>query len=510
MIPQMDLFSPAQRALTDSASSPMEEIAPVADFLQALAARSLAPEEKPVHGPAPQRAARPARRADEDAPQPVVCPDSVPPQSNRASIQPAKDRPDKDAAAEKASATVAAPPDTGGAYPSGRPVQAHDAADTAATDSPALPGSQEAQADAAQNGPSSQEPQMPDRIALAEEVPAAPTADSAPAQPGDKAEVDLPAGFTKPSEILHSEQPLVEISREASTGDGEQSDAPAPAMAAAAPKEGTARTPQPMLRSDYSHAAAILTWKAAETAPRPVPPSGHARAENSDDDTVDFVGPTRPIPGPQPSPLPMAVVPPVAALASGRAGAEPGLTGDEVADAIVPVSQDPAAFLVLQGQAHAWSGPPGVAAAGAGRLPAAFHPLVTAIRHHVGAGGIGQTAQTGTELVLNPIELGRVRFALVGSGEHLVLSVMAEKTETLALLQRHATELRAELQREGLGQANLSFSGWGQEGSASSAARWLASETPQAEDAPLAPGPAEPRRPSPSRAAPEGGLDLRI
>lgn len=113
-----------------------------------------------------------------------------------------------------------------------------------------------------------------------------------------------------------------------------------------------------------------------------------------------------------------------------------------------------------------------------------------------------------TELLLHPADLGRIRFALSGSGHHMTITVTAESPETLRLLQSHAEALRGELAREGLGQAALSFAGPGPGDSGS--------QTPRSPFAAAAPLDTEPADPDPAtlttgRPLPgNSGLDLRL
>jgi len=67
------------------------------------------------------------------------------------------------------------------------------------------------------------------------------------------------------------------------------------------------------------------------------------------------------------------------------------------------------------------------------------------------------------ELMLDPIELGRVRFALATGPDQLQVTLHVERPETLDLLRRHANELRQELRDAGFGGASLSFSSSGRE-----------------------------------------------
>lgn len=233
------------------------------------------------------------------------------------------------------------------------------------------------------------------------------------------------------------------------------------------------------LRSEYSQAAAILEWKSTETQ----------AAESADPDV--------PMP-------PDAQVQPAEVQAE---MADPALLPEfepTLPDPAAPPAQPPA--IMAQ--------PLALTAA----LPKSFHPVVDQIVQQTTApdATAGPDTPAATQIVLQPAELGRIRFALSGSGDQLTISVQVEQRDTLALLQRHLPDLRAELAREGLGQANLSFGGWGaadgqgdgqgtaQGQSDGSAARWQARlDLDLADPAPDAPRPA-------LRSALSGGVDLRF
>ena len=61
------------------------------------------------------------------------------------------------------------------------------------------------------------------------------------------------------------------------------------------------------------------------------------------------------------------------------------------------------------------------------------------------------------ELTLAPEELGRIRFEIRHHGDSLVVTLVAERPETLDLMRRHAGDLRSELAAAGYGSATLDF-----------------------------------------------------
>jgi flagellar hook-length control protein FliK len=107
------------------------------------------------------------------------------------------------------------------------------------------------------------------------------------------------------------------------------------------------------------------------------------------------------------------------------------------------------------------------------------------------------------DLTLDPVELGRVEVAIERQGKEAVVSLRAERPETLALLQRDRAELERALSDAGLrnaegGGPSLSF-GLGGEGAARQERR--------APSQRQAPAPQRPE-PAPQAIAPRGLLDL--
>lgn len=116
--------------------------------------------------------------------------------------------------------------------------------------------------------------------------------------------------------------------------------------------------------------------------------------------------------------------------------------------------------------------------------------------------GSGQTDRI--ELVLRPEELGRVRFELRSEGDRLVVTLTADRPETMDLLRRHLPELRVELEQAGFGGASLDF---GQPGTPGG--RGMAGNSAENTDLPPLPAllPAAPLLP---RAMATSGLDIRL
>lgn len=115
-----------------------------------------------------------------------------------------------------------------------------------------------------------------------------------------------------------------------------------------------------------------------------------------------------------------------------------------------------------------------------------------------------------TELRLAPEELGHVRIDLRQEGDRLVMTVAAERQDTLDLLRRHAGELAAELRAAGHPGLDLSFGRWSGPGAGGGSPPGAA---PEAEKAPAAGAPLQAAALLPAVAHPDrpgGGLYLRI
>ena len=90
--------------------------------------------------------------------------------------------------------------------------------------------------------------------------------------------------------------------------------------------------------------------------------------------------------------------------------------------------------------------------------PESVAPIVAAHAHSPNVGPL--------EIVLNPQELGHLRFEIRHSGEQVSVLLTAERPETLDLMRRHADQLVTELRQSGFSDASLSFGQWAQGGDA--------------------------------------------
>jgi flagellar hook-length control protein FliK len=61
------------------------------------------------------------------------------------------------------------------------------------------------------------------------------------------------------------------------------------------------------------------------------------------------------------------------------------------------------------------------------------------------------------EVTLSPEELGKVRFAILGTEGQMSVQIVAERAETLDLLRRHIDVLESELRQQGYDQVSFSF-----------------------------------------------------
>ena len=134
--------------------------------------------------------------------------------------------------------------------------------------------------------------------------------------------------------------------------------------------------------------------------------------------------------------------------------------------------------------------------------PNAPAPVQMQILQALSAGG------AVTELRLAPEELGHVRIEMRQDGDRLVMTVSAERQDTLDLLRRHASELAADLRSSGQTGLDLSFGRWsGADRQADPPAQPLASGASGAENPLPSAAPIVAAMSSP---VPGSGLYLRI
>lgn len=84
-------------------------------------------------------------------------------------------------------------------------------------------------------------------------------------------------------------------------------------------------------------------------------------------------------------------------------------------------------------------------------------------------------AKTGPiEVLLNPAELGHLRFEIHQKGENVQVVLSAERPETLELLRRNGDQLASEFRNAGFAGASLSFGQWGRSSDGQPPASFLA------------------------------------
>ena len=116
------------------------------------------------------------------------------------------------------------------------------------------------------------------------------------------------------------------------------------------------------------------------------------------------------------------------------------------------------------------------------------------------------TGQNRAELILEPVELGRLRFDLVTQGDQVQVILAAERPETLDLLRRHADELKQEFKASGLDTGTLSFSQWGKGGDDRAGPALPLMDKAPDDLPPVTPAPSS----APGSTVSGSGLDLRL
>lgn len=208
-------------------------------------------------------------------------------------------------------------------------------------------------------------------------------------------------------------------------------------------------------------------------------------------------------------------VPPVGGPAPGGAG-----DGQKGADAQAGGTrgQPPVGSPVIPDTGMQGGGPtPWLASASAALMmaPSAL-PAQAVLARHV-ATQIGQVAITsgehGTDIRLQPEELGRLRLALQVDGATISVVIAAERPETVDLMRRHIDMLAQEFRQLGFRDVGFSFEGWQGSGGG---AQDLSRHSAQAARGAVASAEHEPAPDMPPasattlRATPSGGLDLRL
>ena len=210
---------------------------------------------------------------------------------------------------------------------------------------------------------------------------------------------------------------------------------------------------------------------AAQNAPNPVP--WLFTAGQSAPRLPSKPDPAQPIPSIIPAPLQAAVLPfdtkPAQAVQPSDMGAGPS-------DALVQGDRRSLEFSVASAEAAqvAVGASPPPTAAGLPATPLAptstdapppklalgLHHLPDVIEHlHQGAVREGHSH---AELLMNPAELGRIRFDLITQGDQVQVTLSVERPETLDLLRANTEALRQEFRAAGLTADTLNFGQWSQ------------------------------------------------
>ena len=110
--------------------------------------------------------------------------------------------------------------------------------------------------------------------------------------------------------------------------------------------------------------------------------------------------------------------------------------------------------------------PAGNPQAGSGHLATAPAPTALPPRLSADLVNLAKTSPSGpVEILLNPAELGNLRFEIHQKADHLRVVLSVERPETMELLRRNADQLLGEFKAAGFSGAQLSFGQWDQHGS---------------------------------------------
>ena len=112
------------------------------------------------------------------------------------------------------------------------------------------------------------------------------------------------------------------------------------------------------------------------------------------------------------------------------------------------------------------------------------------------------------ELLLQPAELGRLRFEFTHRGDAVQVTIMAERPETMDLLRRNVDQLLGDLRTAGFSGSELSFGAWGQGQGQARPSAMMVEDTASDGAAPQPILPVFQQTPVPRSRA--GGLDLRL
>jgi flagellar hook-length control protein FliK len=90
-----------------------------------------------------------------------------------------------------------------------------------------------------------------------------------------------------------------------------------------------------------------------------------------------------------------------------------------------------------------------------------LHAQLPGVIEHLHHGAV-RDGHSHAEVLLNPAELGRIRFDLITQGDQVQVTLSVERPETLDLLRTNAEALRQEFREVGLNADMLNFGEWAQ------------------------------------------------
>ena len=210
------------------------------------------------------------------------------------------------------------------------------------------------------------------------------------------------------------------------------------------------------------------------------------------------------------APNPPAVAqPPVAVSPTVPAPSQAAFALSLVADAAIPADE------IALARGEAMMGPAAATEAAASGRPTATEaaqipqtaPRALALQI---ATALGRASEGSIDLALHPRELGRLRLSLAPTEQGLVVTVTADRPETLDLMRRHAAELGQDLRAMGFRDVDLNFSGTGPDHFRGQAAPAGRDDTRIPDGSPPVADPGPSRPVAAVQAVRVSGLDIRL
>ena len=257
-------------------------------------------------------------------------------------------------------------------------------------------------------------------------------------------------------EVATGQSPSDRLSRAAGTL-SEAATVAQPGRAIREPAQvGKAASPPLAAGSGFGPAPIAPAVSATTGAPFDLPDQSGGEGRGTEDSTGEKVQPSRPEAAPRASQIVSATAigaaeaSEAARRAAGDASSSPGEGGERLLSGLTDMRSisDPLRFGPV-------SSPPGSASAQAADIG---QQLVARL---VRAGPDGPRIPGQVDLTLNPAELGRVRLSMAPGEAGLVVTIHADRPETLDLMRRHSEQLMQEFRQAGFERAELSFGGAG-------------------------------------------------